>query len=95
MTWCNKIKIHYLFNDVSVSLLFILILFHVLYFISIVESTLELDDEGVSVLMGPNSPRFEFIYLVGTDYNGWIDSKFTFVYKSILVIIQGRIKVSE
>ena len=33
MTWCNKFGIHNLFNDVPISLLSIL--FHVLYFISI------------------------------------------------------------
>ena len=31
MTWCNKFKIHYLFNDVPVSLLFILIPCIILY----------------------------------------------------------------
>ena len=31
MTWCNKFGIHYLFNDVPVSLLFILIPYIILY----------------------------------------------------------------
>ena len=31
--------------------------------------------------MGPNGPHFKFIYLVGIDYEGWSDSKFTFVHK--------------
>ena len=35
--------------------------------------------------MGPSDPRFELIYLIGMDYEGWIDSKFTFVHKGILV----------
>ena len=45
--------------------------------------------------MGPNGPHFKFIYLVGIDYEGWSDSKFTFVHKGILVITQGCIGVSE
>ena len=31
MTWCNKFRIHYLFNDVLVSLLYILIPYSILY----------------------------------------------------------------
>ena len=45
--------------------------------------------------MGLEGPRFELIYLVGTDSEGWIGSKFTFVHKGILVIMQGYIRVSE
>ena len=45
--------------------------------------------------MDLNSPRSELIYLVGMDYEGWIDSRFTFVDKGILVIMQGYIGVSE
>ena len=37
--------------------------------------------------MGPNSPRSKLIYLVGTNYEGWIDFRFTFVNKGILVIM--------
>nr|CAN78344.1 hypothetical protein VITISV_026337 [Vitis vinifera] len=48
------------------------------------ESTLELDSERANIPMGPYGPRYELIYLVGTDYEGWIGSKFTFVYKGIL-----------
>ena len=36
--------------------------------------------------MGPNSPHFEFIYLVGTNDEDWIEFRFTFVHKSVLVI---------
>ena len=36
--------------------------------------------------MGPYVPRSELIYLFGMDYEGWIDSKFTFVHKGVLVI---------
>ena len=43
--------------------------------------------------MGPNGPRFELIYLVGMDYDGQIDSKFTFVCKGVLVIMQGCTKI--
>ena len=59
-----------------------------------VESILELDYEGASIPMGPNDSRFELIYLVGTDQEGQIDSKFTFVYKGILIIMQGCTGVS-
>ena len=45
--------------------------------------------------MGPNGPRSKLIYHVGTDYEGQIDFKFTFVHKGILVIKQGCIGVSE
>ena len=45
--------------------------------------------------MGPNGPCFELIYLVGTDYEDWIDSKFTLVHKAVLVIMQDCIGVSE
>ena len=39
--------------------------------------------------MDPNGPRFELIYLIDKGYEGWIDSKFTFVHKGVLVIMQG------
>ena len=45
--------------------------------------------------MGPNGHRSKLIYLVGMDYEGQIDSKFTFVHKGVLIITQGCIKVSE
>ena len=45
--------------------------------------------------MGPNGPRSELIYLVGMGYEGQIGSRFTFVHKSVLVITQGCIGVSE
>ena len=45
--------------------------------------------------MGPNGPHFELLYFVGIGYEGWIDSKFTFVHKGILVIMQGCTRVSE
>ena len=51
-----------------------------------VESNLELDYEGASIPMGPNGPRFELIYLVGKDYEGQIDFRFTLVHKGVLVI---------
>ena len=37
--------------------------------------------------MGPNVPHFEFIYHVGIIYKGWVDSKFTLMYKNVLVIM--------
>ena len=45
--------------------------------------------------MGPNDPQFELIYLVGTYYKCQIDSRFTFMHKGILVIMQGSTGVSE
>ena len=45
--------------------------------------------------MGLIGSRSELIYLVGTDYEDWIDSKFTLVHKAVLVIMQDCIGVSE
>ena len=45
--------------------------------------------------MGSNGPCFELVYLVGMGYDGRIGSKFTFVHKGVLVIMQGCIEVSE
>ena len=59
------------------------------------ESTLKLDYEGASIPIGPNGPRYELIYLVGMGNEGWIDSRFTFVHKGVLVIMQGYIRISE
>ena len=39
--------------------------------------------------MGPNGPLSKLIYHVGMVYEGWINSWFTLVHKSILVIMQG------
>ena len=36
--------------------------------------------------MGPSGPHSEPIYLVGMDYKGRINSRFTCVHKSVLVI---------
>ena len=45
--------------------------------------------------MGPNGPRSKLKYLVGTSYEDWIDSRFTFVHEDVLVITQNCIGVSE
>ena len=45
--------------------------------------------------MGLNGPRSKLIYLVGMSYEGQIGFRFTFVYKGILVVTQGCIRVSE
>ena len=45
--------------------------------------------------MGPNGPRFKLIYYDDTIYEGCIDSRFTLVHKSVLVITQGCIGDSE
>ena len=54
-----------------------------------------MDFEGASTPIGPNGPHFELIYLVGMDYEGRIDSRFTFVHKGVLVIMQDCTRVSE
>ena len=45
--------------------------------------------------MDPNGPYSELIYLINMDQESWIDSKFTFMHKGVLVITQGCIWVSE
>ena len=45
--------------------------------------------------MGLSHLRSKLIYLVGMDYEGYIDFRFTFVHKGILVIMKGCIEVSE
>ena len=45
--------------------------------------------------MGPNGPRSKLIYLVDMDYEDRIGSRFTFMYKIFLVIMQGYTGVSE
>ena len=52
-----------------------------------VESTLELDYEGSIILMGPSGFHSKLIYLADVGYEGWIDSKFTFVHEGVLVIM--------
>ena len=48
--------------------------------------------KGANTPMGPSS---EFIYLVGTNYEGRIGSRFTFMHKGVLVTMQDCIGVSE
>ena len=45
--------------------------------------------------MGPNDPYSELICLVDMDYEGRIGSKFTFMHKGVLVIMQGCTRISE
>ena len=54
-----------------------------------------MDLEGSSMPMSPNGPRSELIYLVGIGYEGRIGSWFTFMHKSILIIMQGYTRVIE
>ena len=51
-----------------------------------IESNSKLDYERADTPMGPNGLHFELICLVVIGYDGWIDSKFTFMYKSVLLI---------
>ena len=45
--------------------------------------------------MGPNGSYSKLIDLVVMNYKGWIGSRFIFVHKNILAIMQGCIRVSE
>ena len=45
--------------------------------------------------MGPIGPHFELTYIVSIGFKGRISSKFAFVHKRILVIMQGYTGVSE
>ena len=45
--------------------------------------------------MGPNGPHSELIYHDDMVYEGWIGSRFTLVYKGVLVITQDCIEDSE
>ena len=53
-----------------------------------IESTLELDFEGVDNLMGPNGPHFDLKYHHDIIYESQIDSRFILVHKGVLVISQ-------
>ena len=52
-----------------------------------IESTLEFNYKGANILMGFNGPHSELIHHDDTVYEGWIGSKFTFIHKGILVIV--------
>ena len=54
-----------------------------------------MDFEGTNTFMGLNGPRFEFISLVGMDYEDQIGYRFTSVHKKDLVIMQYCIEVNE
>ena len=45
--------------------------------------------------MDPSAPRSKLIYHDDTIYEDWINSMFTLVHKSVLIIIQGCIRDSE
>ena len=45
--------------------------------------------------MGPNGPHSELIFFDDTIYEGWMGFLFTFMYKGILVIMQGCTRISE
>ena len=54
-----------------------------------------MDFEEASTLMGLSGLSSELIYYDDMSYDGWIGHRFTFVYKSVLVTMQGCIGVSE
>ena len=45
--------------------------------------------------MSPDGLRYKLIYFVDMSYKGQIGSRFIFVHKDVLVIMQGWIGVSE
>ena len=45
--------------------------------------------------MGSSGPRSKLILLDDTVYKGWMSFQFTFVYKGVLVIMQGGTEVSK
>ena len=45
--------------------------------------------------MGPNGPCSKLIYYDDIVYEGYITSRFTFVYKGVLIITQGCIGNNE
>ena len=45
--------------------------------------------------MVPSGPYSELMYHDDMVYEGWIDSRFIFVHKDILIISQGCIKDNE
>ena len=54
-----------------------------------------MDFKGTSTPMGPNGFYFDLIYNVDMSYECWMDSRFTFVYKGVLVIMHGCIRDSK
>ena len=54
-----------------------------------------MDYEGTNIPMSPNGPYSKLVYLFGMGYKGRIDSKFTFMHKGVLIIMQGCIGLSE
>ena len=51
--------------------------------------------EGANTPMVPSGPYSELMYHDDMVYEGWIDSRFIFVHKDILIISQGCIKDNE
>ena len=54
-----------------------------------------MDSKGANIPMGLNHPCSKLIYLIGMGYEDQIGSKFTFMYKGILIITQDCIGVGE
>ena len=54
-----------------------------------------MDYKGASILICPSGSCSKLIYLVGMGYEGWIGSRFIFVHKGVLIIMQGCKGVSE
>ena len=52
-----------------------------------VESILEFDSKGANAPMGHSGPSSKLLFLIGTTYEDWMGFQFTFVPKSILVIM--------
>ena len=54
-----------------------------------------MDSKGTNTLMGLNGPCSKLIYHDDRVYEGWIDFRFIFVHKGVLIITQGCIGISE
>ena len=54
-----------------------------------------MNSEGASIPMGPNGSHSDLIYLVGMGYESQIGSRYPFVHKGILVIMQDCTRVSK
>ena len=60
-----------------------------------VKLILEFDYEETNTHMDSYGSHSELIFLDDTIYEGWMDFQFTFVYKGVLVIMEGCTGISE
>ena len=60
-----------------------------------VELISKFNSKEANTLMGPNGPRSKLIFFDDMIYEGWMGFQFTFMYKGVLVIMQGCTRISE